>query len=339
PYISKLAVPTKITESHFNLSGSLDKLLGNSTLNIHHLQAKGNLQLTIDGSLVNASIDLGDGILQTVLRTSQISLDKIFPNLFVNAKLMRSSFTLIGNLNSVLASPDKDLIVNSLKANVEAQFVVEDSLVNISGRLRNGQVNGLINLGELYLNKLVTTIPVTTKVIGGKIKFSTELIPLLSTKPDVSSVELIANLQLSAAQGNINTTTQLHNNRWTTNINASNLNPALILEKIIPQASSTKISNLNAEIKFSGNIEDFLEGKKIIPVQVNNIAVRADGQILNAQGNLQLSNLLSNPDISNLNLSVNASSNFYQLPLTQLIPIIPPDRKFFLGELSVEGQG
>ncbi|WP_044105515.1 translocation/assembly module TamB domain-containing protein [cyanobacterium endosymbiont of Epithemia turgida] len=338
PYISNLAVPTKVTESYFNLSGSLEKLLGNSTLNIDHLQAKGNLQLTIDGSPVNATIDLGNGILQTVVKSCQISFDKIFPDLFVNAKLIRSSFDLALNLNSVFTSP-KNLIFNSLKANVKAQFVVENSLVNIAGKLKNGQVNGSVHLGELYLNKLVATLPVTAKVIGGKIKFSSQLIPLLSTKPDVSSVELIANIQLSTAQGNINTTTQLYNNQWTTNINVSNLNTALISEKIIPQAFLTKISNLTAEIKFSGSIEDFLAGKKIIPVQVNNIVVRADGQILNAQGNLQLSNLLSNPDISNLNLSVNVSSNLYQLPLTELVSIIPPDRKFLFGELSVEGQG
>jgi translocation and assembly module TamB len=339
PYISNLAVPTKVTESYFNLSGSLKKILGNSTLNIDHLQAKGNLQLTIDGSPVNTTIDLGNGILQTVGKTCQISLDKIFPDLFVNAKLIRSSFTLTVNLNSVFTSLEKNLIFNSFKANVEAQFFVENSLVNIAGNFKNGQVNGSVDLGELYLNKLVATLPVTAKVIGGKIKFSSQLIPLLSTKPDVSSVELIANIQLSTDQGNINTTTKLYNNQWTTNINASNLNTALISEKIIPQAFLTKISNLTAEIKLSGSIEDFLAGKKIIPVQVNNIVVRADGQILNAQGNLQLSNLLSNPDISNLNLSVNVSSNLYQLPLTELVSSIPSDRKLLFGELSVEGQG
>ncbi|YAI82863.1 MAG: translocation/assembly module TamB domain-containing protein [cyanobacterium endosymbiont of Rhopalodia sterrenbergii] len=339
PYISNLVVPIKVTKSYFNLSGSLNKLLENSTLNINYLQAKGNSQLAIDDSSVNATIDLNDGILQTVVRTYQISLNKIIPDLFVNTKLIRSNFTLTGNLNSILASREKNLIFNSLKANVEAQFVVENSLVNFTGKLKNGQVNGLVNLGEFYLNKLVNSLSSTAKVIGGEIKFSSQLTPLLSSRPDASSLELIANLQLSAAQGNINTTTRLHNNRWTTDINAFNLNPALILEKTIPQASSTKISNLNAEIKFSGSIEDLLEGKRIIPVQVNNIAIQANGQILNAQGNLQLSNLLSNPDIASLNLSVNASSNFYQLPLTQLISITPLYQKFLLGELSVEGQG
>ncbi|MGP0128637.1 MAG: translocation/assembly module TamB domain-containing protein [cyanobacterium endosymbiont of Rhopalodia musculus] len=339
PYIANLAVPIKVTKSYFDISGSLSKILDNFTLNINHLQAKGNSQLTIDGSPVNATIDLSNGILQTVVRTGKIPLDEIVPNLFVNAKLIKSSFTLTGNLNSILTSLKTNLVFNSLKANVDAHFIVEDSLVSINGKLRNGQINGLVNLGELYLNKIVTTLPIPVKVIGGNIKFSSQLTPLLSTKPDVSSVKLIANLQLSAAQGHINTTTRLHNNWWTTNINVSNLNYALILEKIIPQASPIQTSNLNAEINFSGSIVDFLAGKKIIPVQVNNIAVQADGQILNAKGNLQLSNLLSNPDIANVNLSVNASSNFDQLPLTQLVSIIPLDRKFLLGELSLKGHG
>ncbi|WP_267383561.1 translocation/assembly module TamB domain-containing protein [Cyanobacterium sp. uoEpiScrs1] len=256
-YIPNLAVPIKVTKSHFNLSGPLDKLLEDLTLNVNYLQAKGSSQLTIDGSPVTATIDLGHGILRTVAKGGQISLSKIFPNLSVNTKLISSNFTLIGNIKSIL---------------------------------------------------------------GDKI--------------NLSSAELIANLQFSVNNDYINTTTRLHNHRWTININAYNLNSALILEKIIPKISSVKISNVNAKIKLSGNIEDLLEKDEIIPIQVNNIAVWADEQILNAQGNLQLSDFWKNPDITNVNLSVNVRSN-----LNQLASIMPLDKKFILEELSVAGQG
>lgn len=339
PYVSNLAVPVKVTESNFNLSGSLDKLLKSPTLNINSLKARGDVRLTVDGTPVNANIELGNGIFQTVARSGKIILNKIVPNLPVNAKLIKSNFILTGNLNSLLSSLEKTLNFNSFTANAEAQIVVGDSLVSIAGGLINSQINGSVNLGKLSLNKIIPTLPIATNIIEGDIKVSSKLIPLLSTKPDVSSAELIANLQLSTPQGNINTTTQLQNNQWITNINAPNLNSPLILEKIAPQVSSVEISDLNAKIKLSGSIEGILEGEEIIPVKVDNVAVQADGQILNAQGSMQLSNLLSNPDIFEVNLSVNASSNFDQLPLTQLVSIIPLSRKFISEELNLEGQG
>ncbi len=339
PYVPNLAIPVILGQSRFNLSGSVDKLFANSTLNINRLRVNGNTRLTVDGSPINATIDLGNGILQTVARTGQIPINKIVPNLPVDAKLISSNVTLTGNLNSLLASLGKDLDFDSFTANAEAQLAVENSPINVRGGLNNGRLNGLVNLGELSLNRVIPALPITANLTGGDINVSSQLSPLLSTTPDLSSAEATANLRLSAAQGNINTSTRLRNNQWTTNINAANLNPALIIGQIAPQVPPIDISNLNAKIDLSGSIEGILEGREIIPVQIENVAVQTDGQTLNAQGNVQLSNILTNPDIANVNLSVNANSNFDQLPLTQLISIIPLDKKFLPEELSLEGQG
>jgi translocation and assembly module TamB len=174
--------------------------------------------------------------------------------------------------------------------------------------------------------------------VGGQATVSSEILPLLSTKPDLSSAQATVNLQLATAEGTIDTLTRLQNNQWNTEVTASNLNPALILTQIAPEALSIDLNDLNAQINLSGSIASFFDKGGNLPIKANNITVQADGQTLNARGDILVSNLLTAPDAT-VNLSVEANSTLDDLPLTQLISLIPLKRDFLPEELQLKGVG
>ena len=339
PYLSKVAVPVKIGQTKVNIFGAIDQLFENSKFNINRLQADGKVQLTVAGSPINATFDLGNGILGLGSEISQISLNQIIPDLPVNSSLISSNIQLTGNLNSLINSFSKKLDFTTFKGTAKAQLLLENSKVNVTGDLSKGVISALVNLNQLSLNQIAPQLPIATQLIGGKINLSSQLTPLISTTPDLSSAKANIDLQLATAQGKINTNTQLQGNQWNTNIIASNLNLAVILSEIAPQIPSIDISSLTSNISLSGSIKDIFVSGTTIPIKVNNISVQANGQRLTGTGNIELSDIFTVPDITKINLSVNANANLDKLPLTQLISLIPLDRTLVPEEISLKGQG
>lgn len=339
PFLTTVTVPIKLAQTNVNFSGSIEEIFRDSTFNINSLSANGNLQLVVAGSPINSNFNLGNGIVGLETQISQLALNQVIPNLPIESRLISSNFTLTGNLNSLIKSLGKSPDFTSFQANGTARLAVNNGQVNVTGRLNNGQISAMVNLGELSLDKMIPELPIAAQLIGGKINLSSPLTPLLSTTPNLDNLNATINLQLATAQGRINSNTQLHGNQWNTNITGSNLNSALILSQIAPQLSSLEISDLNSKINLSGSLKGIFQGQTTIPIQVNTIAFQTNGQMLKGQGSILLSNLLTNPDITKIDLSVNASSNFEQLPLIQLMSLIPLDKKLLPEELSLKGKG
>ncbi len=338
PYIPSLTVPVQLNRSNFNLSGSVNNLFQEGQLNVNRLNVNGNAQLLVDGSPINANIEVANGILTTVADVGTINLNPIIPNLPVQSTLVSSEVLLTGNLNSLLASLGNTPDISSFRGQAEALLTVEGSPIQVVGNLGSGQVRGVVDLSSLSLDKIVPNLPVDVQLVDGRAVVSSNVRPLLSATPDLSTAQARVNLQLATASGTINTLTRLQNNQWTSQITASNLNPNLILTQIAPQVPQTDIDDLNAQISLSGSLASLFEENAVLPINANNITVQADGQSLNARGNIFVTNPLTNPD-ARVNLAVQATSNLGDLPLTQLISALPVREDFLPEELQLEGVG
>ncbi|MGK7955561.1 MAG: heme utilization protein, partial [Crocosphaera sp.] len=338
PYIPNLTVPVQLSRSNINLSGSLSDIFKEGQLNINRLNVNGNAQLLVNGSPINTNIEVGNGILTTIAQVGTIALNPIIPNLPVQSTLVSSDLVLTGNLNSLLSSLGNTPDISSFRGNANVQLTVDGSPVEVVGNLGSGQVRGVVDLSTLSLNDIVPNLPVDAQLVDGQAIVSSNILPLLSTQPDLSTAQATVNLQLATADGTIDTLTRLQNNQWITEVTASNLKPNVILAQIAPQVPRLDIEDINAKISLSGSISSLFDETAILPINANNITVVADGQSLNARGNILVSNPLTAPD-ANVNLSVDATSTLDDLPLTQLISIIPVQRDFLPEELKLQGVG
>lgn len=338
PYIPNLTVPVQLNRSNINLSGSLNNLFQEGQLNINRLNVNGNAQLLVDGSPINANIEVANGILTTIANVGTINLNPIIPNLPVQSTLVSSDVILTGNLNSLLSSVGNTPDISSFRGKAEAQLTVEGSPIQVVGNLGSGQVRGIADFSGLPLDRVVPNLPVDVQLVDGQAVVSSNVRPLLSSTPDLSTAQARVNVQLATANGTVNTLTRLQNNQWTSQITASNLNPNLILAQVAPQAPQIDIDDLNAQISLSGSIARLFEENAILPINANNIAVQANGQTLNARGNIFVTNPLTNPD-ARANLAVQATSNLGDLPLTELISALPVRQDFLPEELQLEGVG
>ncbi len=338
PYLPNIAVPVQLSRSNINLSGSLLDIFQEGKLNINRLNVNGNVQLTVAGSPINANIEVGNGILTTVAQVGSIALNPLIPNLPVQSNVINSDVIVTGNLNSLLSSLGNTPDISSFRGNAKVQLTVDGSPINLVGNLGSGRVRGVVDLSTISLDNLIPNLPITAQLVGGQATVSSEILPLLSTTPDLSRAQATVNLQLATAEGTIDTLTRLQNNQWNTEITASNLNPALILTQIVPDAPPIDINDLNAQITLSGSLVSLFDEGGILPINANNITVQADGQDLKARGNILISNPLTAPDAT-VNLSVEATSTLDDLPLTQLISLIPLDQQFLPEELQLKGLG
>ncbi len=338
PYLPNIAVPVQLSRSNVNLSGSLLDIFQEGKLNINRLNVNGNVQLTVARSPINANIEVGNGILTTVAEVGSIALNPLIPNLPVESSLISSDVIVTGNLNSLLSSLGNTPDISSFRGQAQVQLTVDGSPINVIGNLGSGRVRGVVDLSTISLDNLIPNLPITAQLVGGQATVSSQVLPLLSTKPDLSSAQATVNLQLATAEGTIDTLTRLENNQWNTKVTASNLNPGLILSQIVPDAPPIDINDLNAQITLSGSLVSLFDEGGILPINANNITVQADGQDLKARGKILISKPLTAPDAT-VNLSVEANSTLDNLPLTQLISLIPLDQQFLPEELQLKGIG
>ena len=338
PYIPNLAVPVQLSRSNLNLSGSLTDIFKDGQFNINRLNVNGNAQLLVNGSPINANIEVGNGILTTIAKVGTIALNPIIPDLPVQSTLVSSDLVLTGNLNSLLSSLGNTPDISSFRGNANVQLTVEGSPVQVVGNLGSGQVRGLVDLSSLSLDAIVPNLPVNVRLVDGQAVVSSNVLPLLSPKPDLSTAQATVNLQLATADGTIDTLTRLQNNQWTTEVTASNLKPNVILAQIAPELPELDIDDINAKISLSGSLSRLFDENAIIPINANNITVRANGQSLNATGNIIVSDPLTAPD-ARVNLSVQGTSTLDDLPLTQFISLLPVQRDFLPEELKLQGVG
>ncbi len=202
PYLpANLTVPVSLGRTKVTLSGNVAQLTEGSRFNADRLNVDLEAQLTVDGSPVNASGQLRNGIINAFARTGQISLNRFAPNLPFPTRLNAARLNLRGNLDALLDSWGETPNFNSFQGNADLDLAVQGNPVDVTGTLRNGTVNAVANLGSIPLEGLLPNLNVPARLVAGKVNVSSPLASLLAETPDFSNTVASANLQLATNSG------------------------------------------------------------------------------------------------------------------------------------------
>ncbi|NJO93548.1 MAG: hypothetical protein HC820_02780 [Hydrococcus sp. RM1_1_31] len=339
-YCSYLTTANPTLETaNVSLSGRLDNF------NPDTLQGIANLTVRLDRGFVAVRSELSKGAIEATANASQIALNPLLPdNIAAPISISRSRIKVSGAIADLLEG--STVAARNFDADIEALLNVAGGTVSAAGELQDGILEATATSGRIALTELLPNLPIATQVRDSRVRLTgnvAQLVASLEESPDLSSFRGTADIRLGVANGIVNTLTQLNNNRWTTNIVASDLNTQQILAQLpnTKNFSQQDIPNLNGLINLSGPVAPLLQPNTPLPIQANTIALQLQQQTLNlnANGALLISNLFSSPDIASVNLNVKANSTLDRLPLTELLAQVPVRRSLLPRELDVTGDG
>ncbi|BAU66529.1 hypothetical protein STA3757_39340 [Stanieria sp. NIES-3757] len=329
-------IPQASTTAVDNLSGSGKILFSDNQLLLNDteiLVGKGRLNLEGNANLNNQQW-------QTNIQASALALTPFLAQLNTSAVNFDQPITLSKGTIDLKGKLDQ-LAPNKITGIANLNLDVNGSEVNLDSRLASGNFQATANTDRIALNQFVPSLPLTTTLESSRINLSGQLQQLLTftENRNLNTIKADFDSNLAVANGTINAQGNLNNNQWQTNIDANNLNTNLLAQTFTPQnLQNLNLDNLNGQIKLTGSLNPVLNNQVNLPIQANQIALQLGEQYLNAQGDLIVSNLTTNPDLAKVNLNVNANVNFEQLPIAQLIAQTSNNNNLLAERVNLYGQ-
>ncbi|MGK7872710.1 MAG: translocation/assembly module TamB domain-containing protein [Xenococcaceae cyanobacterium] len=350
PFLSQIQLPPtasiNLDNGNVRLSGRLD------SFDPATIDGVANLALNVDGGNVALSSQLNSGTLEIRATADQIPLAK-FISTSVPVALVGSQVNVSASLEQLLSlgsTPD----LSSFNATADVQLAVADGTVDATAQLNSGVLEIQATADQISLAELVPDLPVPVALVGSQVNLSGSLEQILlslGSTPDWSSFKATTDVQLAVADGTVNATGQLNNGQWQTDITASEIDLSLLILKSEmnllvgsetpatgQQTYKTFQNSLNAQLNLSGDLDFLLKPNTPVAIQANAISVQMGEQSLNASGNILLSNLTTAPDISRLELDIEANSDLNTLLLTQLINLDTLEGQFLPERIDVTGE-
>jgi autotransporter translocation and assembly factor TamB len=310
-------IPQASTAGVDNISGAGKVLFTDNKLFLNDTEVKvGEGRLNLDGQA-----NLNNQQWQTNITASDLALTPFLSQLNISGINRDRPITLDRaniNLNGRLDRLDPNKIAGIANLNLD----VDGSDVEFNSQLASGNLQATANTGRIDLNQFIPNLPLPTTLQSSKVNLSGKLQQLLTfaDNPNLDTIDANIDANLAVANGTINAQVSLNNNQWQTNINVNNFNSNLLAQKFAPQdLQNLNLDNLNGQIDLAGSINPLIKNEVNIPIQVKQVALQLGEQTLNAQGDLTLSNLTTNPDLAEVNLNLDANVDFEQLPIDQLI--------------------
>ncbi|AFZ37203.1 protein of unknown function DUF490 [Stanieria cyanosphaera PCC 7437] len=329
-------IPQASTTTVENISGSGTVLFADNQLLLDDTEVLvGEGRLNVEGNA-----NLNNQQWQTNITASALALSPFLSQLNTSAVNFDRPITLEKgtiNLNGRL----DQLNPNQVTGIANLNLAVNGSDVNLDSRLTSGNLQATANTGRIALNQFIPSLPLATTLESSRINLSGQLQQLLTLadNPNLSTIKANLDANLAVANGTINAQGSLNNNRWQTNLNANNLNSNLLAQTFAPQnLQNLNLDNLDGQIELAGSLNPLLNNQVNLPIQANQIALQLGEQSLNAQGDLILSNLTTNPDLDRVNLNVDANLDFEQLPIDQLIAQTSNNNDLLAESVNVYGQ-
>jgi translocation and assembly module TamB len=299
-------------ESGVDISGGGEVFLANKNIFLR------NTRLNVDGGAIDVA---GSGNLdtqkwQTSILARSIRLDPFLAEIRSNQLKFNKPITL-ENSNIKLAGTFDFSNLNALSGIANLDLNVDGGDVAVNSQVDSGRIQASASANQIPIDRFLANLSPPVAIQRGQINVSGQLEQLLafSTNPNLSTFQGDANARLGVANGLVVATGRFNNNQWQTNLTANNINSGLLLKKYGYNLEDP----LNAKLNLSGSIDPFLENKAIARIKANTVAIQLGKQFLNANGNLNVSNLTSKPDISSLDLNIAANSNLTSLPIDRLI--------------------
>ena len=338
-FIPNLSQPVTLNSAQANVTGPLEELLAlGDNPNLNAFDATFDARLAAAQGTATATGQVNNGTVVASANANQIPLSQFIPNLSQPVTLNSAQANVTGPLEELLALGDNPNL-NAFDATFDARLAAAQGTATATGQVNNGTVVASANANQIPLSQIIANLSVPTTLVESRVNVSAPLEQLLALRdnPDLNRFDASLDAKLAVAQGIVNATGQLANNQWQTNVVASNLNTSLLNEQFALVDPKLNLPDLNARLNLTGNLDSFYNSGVDTTVQANTVAVQLGEQFLEANGNILLSNLTTNPDVTRLDLEVAARSNLETLPLTQLIAQIP-SQQFLPQEIDATGQ-
>jgi len=314
PYVAQLTIPVTVQKTQINLTGSLKNLLAGSSINLRGFQGVADVRLRVASNPVRTQASLNQGFLKTATHLGALNLNSLIPNLPVSSRLVRGKINLAGNISDYA-----NLKLKTLTGNANLQLAVADSPLNLRSEITQGQLTAIADIGKLSLKKVLPQLTVPAQITQGRVNVIADLESVLAAKPNLASIQAIADIRGNVDQIEINTKTNLANNNWQSVIQAASVDKIAALPGLSPEMSKLITSSLAAKLKLSGNINNLLEPDASLPIQAESVSVRSGKKQLQAQGTLLLTDVLRQPKLAQINLALQAEANLNDPLINQII--------------------
>ncbi|MGC1199035.1 MAG: DUF748 domain-containing protein [Geitlerinemataceae cyanobacterium] len=201
-----LPVSVTLFESTTTLDTSVSTLINAAqTQDFSQLSARSNLQLGVNEGRVDADVTVGNGAIDLVANSSNISLNSIVPDLPANVALIESQVNLNSSVATLLnAAETRD--VTGINADVTALLDVNGGTVDADTTLRDGAIDLVANSSNISLNSIVPDLSANVALIDSTLDLSASTNTLLSAvdSQDFSAIDARVNAQLAVNEGTVN---------------------------------------------------------------------------------------------------------------------------------------
>lgn len=314
PYLAQLTVPVTVQRTQAQVSGSLKTLWTAQGLNLNDLQGNAKVQLTVANNPITANASLNQGVLKTAASLSSIPLNGLIPNLPVQTRLVSGNVNLAGNWSDY-----RDFNLRPLTGNANLRLTFAGSPVNLRSEIDQGQATAIADFGRLSLTRLIPNLKTPASVTQGRITATADLEQVLNPNPNFQSLDAIADIQGTIDGLAVSTTTALNNNRWQSLIQTTSRNGGGTLPSLPPEISRLITDNFTANLRLSGPLAPLLTQTPTLPIRAEAVSIRSGQKTVQAQGNLVLAQLFSNPQLGQVNLAVQANSSLNDPLVNRLI--------------------
>ncbi len=322
-----LPLTAQLTELTAQLSGRLDDL--------SPAGVRGTLAL---------GLNLADGVarLQGTLNQGEVDVEALAWDLSARGltlelplavSLSSGQARLRSSLASLMdAAVARDL--SGIRLDAEGRLAIADGTAQVQAQVANGRIESDFSAANVALNPYLPNVPATvrlslTDTVGlmsaaGTARLSVaNLLGVLDTA-DLTRLDpqITTEAQFALNQGSGTVLAEVAGGQWqlTTDANLP-VDDALVQELLGDRivTSPRFPATLLAQANLSGSLNPLLQlGAVPIPAQVNRLTANIDGDLLDAQGDVLLSNLRQTPDLG-VNLRLDANYDSQRLPLTLLL--------------------
>ena len=314
PYVSQLSVPVTVQKTQVNLTGSLKNLLADSGINLKGSQVFADVRLRVANNPIRTKATLNQGFLKTATNLGALNLNNLIPNLPVSSQLVRGKINLAVNITDYA-----NLKLKTLTGNANLQLAVAGSPLNLRSEIAQGQLTAIANIGKVSLKKVLPQLTVPAQITQGRVNVIADLESVFAVKPNLGSIQAIADIQGKIDRIEVNTKTNLINNQWQSLIQAASVDKVAVLPGLSPEMSKLITSSLAAKLKLSGSIKNLLHPIGSLPIRAESVSVRSGKKQLQAQGTLLLTDVLHQPKLNQVNLALQADANLNDPLIHQVI--------------------
>ncbi len=366
-FLPELLADVKLLGLQANLSSSLADLINaaNQSMNaiarqelppadsLTGIDINTDIRLAVAEGLINSKAQLNADGVKVSGNGEKINLAAFIPNLPLPVGVNSLQFNLATSLKSLLLLPQTQDF-RGLDANANLDLIVGDSRINVQGRLNAGSLFASAKSSDqIYLPKLSPQLPIPITIFASGVTLSAEVNPLVSaaqkiaiaginalTPETLRDIQVNGNVDMAIAQGRVQAIATAKENKWQTAINAVNIQLLELAAILPPTVLSNPLIELNpdkfrfnSQANLAGEIAPLLAfGAKPVAIELQNLSAQLGDQSLDAKGSIVLANLITNPDISQLQLDLGVRSNVNTLPVN-----LPP-QAIAQGNISFDGR-